>query len=428
MNTSFGAARANHSLGRWGMLLARAAWLALVAVQLLSFALFLPKYLPLAEHPCPENCVMTIENARALTGAGIAPVAYLSALLVVIVSSTLIATTMAVILVIRRPHDRMALITAAFVVILPTSLLINTPPVAVGFSQTTAFRLPLPVDLALAALQSGIIYGLFFLFPTGRFVPRWSWLLLAGFLVFTTAIGIWPDFQATSLAAWPVFFGGAIACMGYRYWRISTPLERQQTKWVLLGFLTFLLASQAYWLPSFTPLQATVYVPLAYLAYQLVMPIMLISFFIAIQRYRLYDIDAIVRRTLLYGLLTGILAAIYLLGVVGTQAIVQALSGHATGESPLAIVATTLLIAALFQPLRRRLQRVIDRHFFRSRYDIQRTVAAFGATLRSGEVDIDHVSAHLVRVVEETVQPEHISLWLPNSTGLLRELREERIP
>ena len=421
MNTSYETTQANDSLGGLGMLLAHAAWLALVATQLLSFALFLPKYLPLAEHPCPENCTLTIENARALTRAGIAPATYLSALLVVIVVSTLIATAMAVILVVRRPRDRMALITAAFIVILPTSVLINTPPVAVGFSQATAFRLPLPLDLALAGLQSGIVYGLFFLFPTGRFVPRWSWLLLAVFLVFTTAIGVWPDVQTTSLAAWPVFFGGAIACMGYRYWRVSTPLERQQTKWVLLGFLLFLLASQAYWLPSFTPLRATVYVPLAYLAYQLVMPIMLTTFFIAIQRYRLYDIDAIVRRTLLYGLLTGILAAIYLLGVVGAQAIVQALSGHATGESPLAIVATTLLIAALFQPLRRRLQRAIDRHFFRSRYDIQRTVAAFGAALRSGEVDIDHVSAHLVQLVEETVQPEHVSLWLPHAASLLHE-------
>jgi hypothetical protein len=402
------------------MLLARAAWLALVVIQLVSFALFLPKYLPLAEHPCPENCTLTTENARALTHAGIAPAAYLSALLIVIVFSTLIATTMAVILVIRRPRDRMALITAAFVVILPTSVLINTPPVAVGFSQTTAFQLPLPLDLALAALQSGIIYGLFFLFPTGRFVPRWSWLLLAGFLIFTTAIGVWPNLQATSLAAWPIFFGGAIACMGYRYWRVSTALERQQTKWVLLGFLTFLLASQAYWLPSFTPLQATVYIPLAYLAYQLVMPIMLMTFFIAIQRYRLYDIDAIVRRTLLYGLLTGILVALYLLGVVGTQAIVQALSGHATGESPLAIVATTLVIAALFQPLRRHLQRVIDRHFFRGKYDLQRTVAAFGAALRSGEEDIDHLSDRLVRVVEETVQPTYVSLWLRESAHPLQ--------
>lgn len=413
--------QASRLLKEQGMLLARAAWLALVVIQLTSFALFLPKYLPLAEHPCPRSCTLTIENARALTRAGIAPDVYLSALLVVITFSTLIATTMAVILVIRRPRDRMALITAAFVVILPTSVLINTPPVAVGFSQATAFRLPLPLDFTLAALQSGIIYGLFFLFPTGRFVPRWSWLLLAGFLVFTTAIGIWPGAQDASLAAWPVFFAAAIGCIGYRYWRVSTPLERQQTKWVLLGFLIFLLISQAYWLPTFTPLRDTVYVPLAYLAYQLILPLAPITFFIAIQRYRLYDIDAIVRRTLLYGLLTGILVALYLLGVVGTQAVVQAISGHATGESPLAIVATTLVIAALFQPLRRRLQRVIDRHFFRSKYDLQRTVAAFGAALRNGEGDIDHLSDRLVRVVEETVQPAYVSLWLRESADLVHD-------
>ena len=412
MSASFVAAWARRLLNDHGMWLARAAWLALVVIQLTSFALFLPKYLPLAEHPCPENCTLTIENARMLTRAGIAPAAYLIALLVVIIFSALIATTMAVILVIRRPRDRMALITAAFVVILPTSVLINTPPVAVGFSQATAFRLPLPPDLTLAAIQSGIIYGLFFLFPTGRFVPRWSWLLLTVFLVFTTTISIWPGLQDALVILWPVFFAAAIGCIGYRYWRISTPLERQQTKWVLLGFLAFLLVSQAYWLPTFTPLRHSVYIPLAYLAYQFILPLAPITFFIAIQRYRLYDIDAIVRRTLLYGLLTGILVALYLLGVVGTQAIVQAISGRATGESPLAIVATTLVIAALFQPLRRRLQRVIDRHFFRSKYDIQRTVAAFGAALRSGEGDIDHLSDRLVRVVEEAVQPAYVSLWL----------------
>ena len=418
MNTTFGITRMGRLLNDHGMLLARIAWSVYVAVQLVSFALLLPKYLPLAEHPCPQNCVLTVEDARALTGVGIAPGAYLTALLFVTVVSTILAATMAIILIIRRPRDGMALITAAFVVILPTSVLINTPPVEVNFAQATAFTLPLALDLALAALQSGIIYGLFFLFPTGRFVPRWSWLLLAGFLVFTTAIGVWPELQDTLLAGWPLFFFGAIACMGYRYWRVSTPLERQQTKWVLLGFLIFLIATQAYWLPSFTPLRTTVYVPLAYLAYQLVLPLAPITFFIAIQRYRLYDIDAIVRRTLLYGLLTGILVALYFLGVVGTQAIVQALSGHVTDESPLAIVLTTLAIAALFQPLRRQLQRAIDRRFFRSRYDIQQTVAAFGAALRTGEGDLDHLSDCLVRVVEETVQPEHVSLWLPNNTDL----------
>ena len=421
MNTLFGITRMGRLLNDHGMLLARAAWVALVAVQFVSFALFLPKYLPLAEHPCLQDCVLTIENARALIGVGIAPGAYLTALLVVTVLSTILAATMAFVLVVRRPRDWMALVTAAFVIILPTSILINSTPVEVSFAQTTAFTLPPLLDLVLAAFQSGIIYGLFLIFPTGRFVPRWSWLLLAGFLVFTTLIGVWPELQERLVAAWPPFFGGAIACMAYRYWRVSTPLERQQTKWVALGLLTFLLVSQAYWLPTFTPLRTTVYVPLAYLAYQFALPIMPVTLFIAIQRYRLYDIDAIVRRTLLYGLLTGILVAVYLLGVVGTQAIVQALSGHVAAESPLVIVVTTLVIAALFQPLRRRLQRTIDRRFFRGAYDMQRTVATFGRLLQRGEGDLDHVSAHLIQVVEESVQPAHVSLWLRQSAARLHE-------
>jgi hypothetical protein len=107
--------------------------------------------------------------------------------------------------------------------------------------------------------------------------------------------------------------------------------------------------------------------------------------------------------------------------VVGTQAIVQALSGRTTAGSPLVIVVTTLVIAALFQPLRRRLQRAIDRRFFRGAYDVQRTVATFGRLLQHGEGDLDHVSAHLIQVVEESVQPAHVSLWLPQSATRLHE-------
>jgi hypothetical protein len=136
------------------------------------------------------------------------------------------------------------------------------------------------------------------------------------------------------------------------------------------------------------------------------------SFGVAILRYRLYDIDVIIRRTLIYGSLTAILAAVYVVGVIGVQALVNTIA-HKPDEvsSPILIVITTLLIAALFQPLRQRIQRFIDRRFYRSRYDTRKTLDSFSTALRQ-EVDLPRLTGRLVEVVHETMQPEHVSLWL----------------
>jgi hypothetical protein len=130
---------------------------------------------------------------------------------------------------------------------------------------------------------------------------------------------------------------------------------------------------------------------------------------VAVLRYRLYDIDLIVNRTLVYGVLTGMLALVYFGGVATTQAVLRALTGQ--GDLPqLAIVASTLVIAALFNPLRRRIQAFIDRRFYRRKYDAKETLEEFSRKLRD-ETDLDELSGDLVRVVRETVQPEHVSLW-----------------
>jgi hypothetical protein len=137
---------------------------------------------------------------------------------------------------------------------------------------------------------------------------------------------------------------------------------------------------------------------------------------IAILKYRLYEIDLIINRTLVYGSLTVMLALIYFGGVATTQAIFRALTGQEQ-QPQLAVVVSTLAIAALFMPLRRRIQSFIDRGFYRSKYDARKTLEAYSARLRD-ETDLEALSDDLVEVVKETMQPSHISLWLPADPAL----------
>lgn len=199
----------------------------------------------------------------------------------------------------------------------------------------------------------------------------------------------------------------------YRYRRSSTAIQRQQTKWAITGLLAVLIANQIFWLPTgFTPLGETLYMPISFLFYQLVILALPITFFIAIQRHRLYDIDTIINRTLVYGSVTVMLAAVYIACIVGLQALSRTLlRTHGNPNEPLTIVISTVLIAALFQPLQRRVQRVVDRRFYRTKYDAHKAVEAFGMALRQ-EVDIHSFNQQLVTVVQQTMEPAHISLWL----------------
>jgi hypothetical protein len=132
---------------------------------------------------------------------------------------------------------------------------------------------------------------------------------------------------------------------------------------------------------------------------------------LAILRYRLFDIDVIINRTLVYGTLSAVLAGLYFGVVVGLQTLMGSVNS-AAASSPVVMVATTLLIAALFNPLRHGIQAAIDLSFYRRKYDAAKTLAAFAAMLRS-EVELAEVSAHLLTVVNETMQPAHVWLWMP---------------
>jgi hypothetical protein len=135
-----------------------------------------------------------------------------------------------------------------------------------------------------------------------------------------------------------------------------------------------------------------------------------LSLGVAMLRYRLYEIDIIINRTLVYGPLTATLLAVYFGGVATAQVVLRTLTGQQQ-DSQLAVVISTLVIAALFNPSRRRVQNFIDRRFYRRKYDARKILEAFSKKLRD-ETDLDQLSGDLVRVVRETVQPEHASLWL----------------
>ncbi len=300
----------------------------------------------------------------------------------------------------------------------------------------------LPVTLVsedVLGFPSLIIF--FFLFPTGRFVPRWTrWVAIGSAVLFVLGT-FFPD-SLFNISNWPIpllflgpllLFGSVVFAQVYRYRHISTPMERQQTKWVVFGaviallgllLLGSLVVRLLVLLQSLNLLLLVILVTSIYLLLLLIP----LSLAIAILRYRLWDVDALINKTLVYGTLTATLALLYIGLVFALQFLLRGLINQ---DSTIAIVASTLVIAALFQPLRHRLQKVIDRRFYRRKYDATKTLTAFSATLRD-EVDLSQLSEQLLAVVHETLQPTHVSLWLrtpeqttERKTRLLPRIDEE---
>ena len=394
-----------------GLLVARVAWIVLIAFSLVSFATGIPDLFATVGKMCPDTCAFVPQQAHALANIGISMDAY--AWIVVTLSCVvlLISLAMALLVFWRRSDDWMALIVAFFLVALPLGNIS-----ALNSSGPLSSSLLASLIIALLNLPFfAVFYGAFLIFPSGRFVPRWSWILLLLWLFDITAITLQLNiFDGLLYLGYPLLYGSAILCQLYRFWRHSTPVQRQQTKWVVCGLIASLLANQIFWQTSSLPsLSATVYGPFVLLFYLITLLLLPTTFFVAIQRYRLYDIDVVIRRTLIYGSLTAILALVYIGGIIGLQALINLIAQSRGGEgfSPPVIVITTLLIAALFQPLRSRIQRAVDRRFYRGKYDARHAIEQFGASLRQ-QVDLPALTSQLVTVVQETMQPTDISLWL----------------
>jgi hypothetical protein len=260
----------------------------------------------------------------------------------------------------------------------------------------------------------------FYVFPSGHFIPRWTRFALVPSLAYLGFTEFFPFAPFNPFFRFPVLnavtflgvVGGLVIIQLYRYRRVSTPVQRQQTKWVVYGVSIglggyLLLISFGHFFPSLLPVGslANLIANAVGTGLMLLLPL---SVGLAVVRSRLWEIDTIINRTLVYGTLTATLALLYLGLVFASQFLLR---GMINQDSPLAIVASTLVIAALFQPLRRGIQAIIDRRFYRRKYDAARTLAAFSATLRS-EVDLHELSEQIQAVVQQTMQPAHISLWL----------------
>jgi hypothetical protein len=292
-------------------------------------------------------------------------------------------------------------------------------------------------------LMFGLIVFLLLLFPNGR-LPSNRWRPFAWFSAAVTVVGAilaaiapdstpGPNSEANALRSLPNPFGieglpnlqqpvqvlvlsvGLVAAASLVLVRLRNArgIERQQIKWLIYASA---ILSGALILKDtvFSPLGGTLWG--LWVGYLLVAVGGLggpIAIGIAILRYRLYEIDTLINRALVYGSLTATLVGLYLVGIVVLQRFFVVLTGQ---QSTLAVVASTLLIAALFNPLRRRIQRFIDRHFYRRKYDAGKTLEAFSAKLRD-ETDLDALSNDLVGVVRETLQPAHASLWLRPDTA-----------
>jgi hypothetical protein len=294
----------------------------------------------------------------------------------------------------------------------------------------------LPGALAMAWLLSwvsvpGVMLLLVFVplyFPDGRLVsPRWRWLVRLAVLFGVSEVvrsalspgkmrdsgivnplgieALRPVFDLFETLVFAVYFTllfASAASLVVRF-RRSGSVERQQIKWLALAALAIPV-----WFLTNAPIQAVA--PNLFLVIDslVVSALIPLAAGIAILRYRLYDIDVIINRALVYASLTVTLALVYVGSVVSLQAALRALTVQ---ESTLAVVASTLAIAALFNPLRRRVQGFVDRRFYRRKYDAAKTLETFSGRLRD-ETDLGTLGDDLVGVVKETMQPAHVSLWL----------------
>jgi hypothetical protein len=401
--------------GGW-LILARSVWVAVSVLAVGLFVASLPSYfaylhvVSAANNGGPQQ--LAPGDVATLQGLGLSLDFYAWLNIGLIVIILLVYVLVGVVLFWRKSDDRVALLASLSLVLFPVAF--NTQVMA---TLPAVWLLPTKCIELLGDVCIGLLFSLF---PSGRFVPRWSPWLIAVWSVYWTINIFFPDTPINTSWLFLLFPGSVISLIAlqiYRYRRVSTPMQRQQTKWVVVGIacafgpLVIVLPLEYTLLPqsSTSPLVFT----LIQWPFDLLLLLFPLSLGFAVLHYRLWDIDVLVNRTLVYGSLTILLGLIYVGLVFGFQGVLRGLIGQ---TSDVAMVVSTLAIAVLFHPLRRRIQRVIDRRFYRRRYDAARTLAAFSTTLLH-DMDLATLREHLMAVAQETMQPTHVSLWLCEDEG-----------
>jgi hypothetical protein len=432
LNDAFVPSQATRSSDRSGapdtrlrgrrLILARVAWVAAVTLLVALFILMLPADYTIHQTVCTgAPCGLfqpTPDSAQAIQKLGISIGTYATFTLALTIASAFLCFALSAVIFWRRSDDWMALLVALGVVAIFTW---NVPYALYSLSAWQVFAIVLNV------LGSGVIFLVFSLFPDGRFVPRWTrWLLpcwvVAGivYLFFRNVSFAYPVFNLVWYAELVLIM---MIAQVYRHHSTFSPIPRQQSKWFIFGgcvavIITVGLTVPPYIFPSLG--QAGSFYRLvtgpAFIVTSLIVPLII---GLAILRYRLYDIDIIIHRTLVYSTLTVLLAAVYEVSVITIQSLTGGLP--LIRGNQLAIVASTFLIGALFKPVRDRTQKLIDRRFYRRKYDAAKTLAAFNTTIRD-EVDLNQLCTKLMAVVQETMQPAHVSLWLRSPQRHTEEL------
>ena len=406
------------------LFLAKTAWLvvALFAVTIFVAGAWL-RFMELQQvcmasaNVCARQSLPTPENMRELHSLGLSLdvwALYESATSIAFAS---VWWVVGAAIFVRRSEDRMAFLVSLFLVTFTIAFWPDIPDALAR--EYPVFRVPVWILMVLGDVLAMLF---FYLFPSGRFVPSWTrWLaiLWPAQRILNLFIDELPEptlwLQLLFAVPFLGFLISFVFAQVYRYRRVSGPVERQQTKWVVFGVTTALLGIAAVLAPYFflEPTSSETATISAFSLFQgavgdAFMLLIPLSIGIAVLRSRLFDIDVLINRTLVYGTLTVSLALVYVGSVVSLQGALRALTGS---ESQLAVVASTLTIAALFGPLRRRIQDLIDRRFYRRKYDTTKTLATFSARLKE-QTDLERLNEELVGVVKDTLQPAHVSLWL----------------
>jgi hypothetical protein len=419
-------ARTNFQLEGVWLHLARGVWVAFVLPELVMLMLILlasrGQGMTFCPFIMPVSCAVTPSTAQALHHLGLSPATYDAYNLVLTLLESLAFLGVGGFIFWRKSNEPIALVTSFFLVS------IGLAP----FLTSTTYHLDM-LFLSVYVISIFTALGYFLVtFPDGRFVPGWTWMLVVLWAVRTlfylipgpSNIAFWPP--ALNIVDEVVSYGGSLVMLVYRYVRVFSRSQRQQAKWVLFGFgglfvVIILYELIALLVPGLaTPdslylLSDTTLTMVTFLLIPL-------SVAMAILRARLWEIDVIIRRTLIYSTLTLLVVLLYWGQVLAFGSLLRGFLGQQ--QNPLVLVASTLLIAGLFQPLRHGIQRVIDRRFYRRKYDAAKIIGAFNARLR-GEVDLDQLREELLAVVQETMQPASLSLWIrpvkqPTSAGGIR--------